>query len=172
MPAEGAAARHSLEPLSRAYKSAPRGGIVLESQNGNGNADILFENNNGTPMIWEMNGTSIVTQATLTNPGASWLAVGTSDFNGDAMSDILWQNANGTPMVWQMNGTSVASTFTLPNPGNWVLKDDGPIPANQMDHGNSGAGTMHQSAPDGVTAPVLTGVGAGLLNNQHLVGTG
>jgi hypothetical protein len=98
-------------------------------------------------MIWEMNGTSIVTQATLPNPGASWLAIGTSDFNGDGMADILWQRSDATPMVWEMNGTSIASSFTLPNPGNFLLKDDGPIPRNEM-ASNSQQPTLRTSSPD------------------------
>src|SRR5262249_61773859 len=106
--------------------------------NGDGMSDILFQNSNGTPQIWEMNGTSILTQATLTNPGNQWKAIGTGDFNGDGLSDILYQNTNGTPLVWNMNGTSVLSTATYPNPGSaWVLKDDGPIQSggNRNRHG-------------------------------------
>ena len=38
------------------------------------------------------------------NPGASWKAVGASDYNGDGFSDILWQNANGQAAIWEMNG--------------------------------------------------------------------
>ena len=145
--------------------------------NGDGNADILYQNKDGTPLVWEMNGTSILTTATLTNPGVKWHAIGTEDFNGDGKADILFQNGDGTPLVWQMNGTSVASTFTTANPGSqWVLQDDGPIPANQMGSGgNSGGGTMHQSAPDGVAGAGLLAPGSSPLpgssqvNNQHLV---
>jgi len=89
-----------------------------------------------------MNGTSILTQATLTNPGNQWHAIGTGDFNGDGMSDILFQNSNGTPLVWNMNGTSVLSTATYPNPGSaWILKDDGPI--------QPGSGPQGHAAHDG-----------------------
>src|SRR5262249_29085834 len=110
-------------------------------------SDILFQNNNGTPQIWEMNGTSILTQATLTNPGNQWHAIGTGDFNGDGLSDILYQNTNGTPLVWNMNGTSVLSTATYPNPGSaWVLKDDGPIQSGG--NGNGQGPALHLSMPD------------------------
>jgi hypothetical protein len=85
--------------------------------NGDGDADLLFQKANGTPMIWTMNGTSVVSTTTLANPGAQWKAVGTGDYNGDGKSDILFQNVNGTPMVWTMNGTSVTASASLPNPG-------------------------------------------------------
>jgi FG-GAP-like repeat len=88
--------------------------------NNDGNADILFQNvdnNNGTPQIWEMNGTSIIAQATLPNIGKAWTAIGTGDFNGDGMSDILFQNKDGTPQIWEMNGTSILTQATLTNPG-------------------------------------------------------
>jgi hypothetical protein len=117
-------------------------------------------------MIWEMNGTSITTSATLPNPGITQIAIGTSDFNGDGKADILFQNITGTPLIWEMNGTSVATTFTLPNPGiQWRLQDDGPIPAGQMASGPQpptphlsapdAGGSLHLSAPDVSPTPLL-----------------
>jgi FG-GAP-like repeat len=88
--------------------------------NNDGNADVLFQNadnSNGSVQIWEMNGSSIIAQATL-NQGSQWHAIGTGDFNGDGMSDILFQNNNGTPQIWEMNGTSILTQATLTNPGN------------------------------------------------------
>src|SRR5262249_10878076 len=88
--------------------------------NGDGNADILWQNTNGTPMLWEMNGTSIIASATLPNIGKSWTAIGTGDFNGDGNADILYQNKDGTPLIWEMNGTSIVASATLATPGkNW-----------------------------------------------------
>ena len=84
----------------------------------------------------------------------SWAVVGTDDVNGDGMSDLLWQNTISSQVsVWEMNGTSVLSAVAPTTPGSgWQLKNDGPIPADQM--GAAGAadasgGTMHLSAPDG-----------------------
>jgi hypothetical protein len=43
--------------------------------NGDGKADILFQNViTGTPLIWTMNGTSVTASATLPNPGVLWHA--------------------------------------------------------------------------------------------------
>ncbi|MBV8895558.1 MAG: VCBS repeat-containing protein, partial [Acidobacteriaceae bacterium] len=69
----------------------------------------------GAPMIWQMNGTSIVSQTVLTNPGASWHAIGIGDFNGDGKADILWQSSDGTLGVWLMNGTTPTAMTALPN---------------------------------------------------------
>jgi lipopolysaccharide export system protein LptA len=85
--------------------------------NGDGKADILFQNFDGTPLIWTMNGATITSTTTLSNPGIAWEAIGTGDFNGDGKADILFQNSNGTPMIWEMNGTSVIASATLSNPG-------------------------------------------------------
>jgi hypothetical protein len=73
---------------------------------GDGKADILWQNDDGTPAIWLMNGTSFIGGGGLANPGPSWQVAGADDFNGDGNGDILWQNSDGTPAIWLMNGTS------------------------------------------------------------------
>jgi hypothetical protein len=95
--------------------------------NGDGKADILFQNAAGTPMIWTMNASGGVTsEIGLPATGPNWTAIGTGDFNGDGQSDILFQNSAGTPMIWLMNGTSVAATAGLPNTGsNWTAVGTG-----------------------------------------------
>jgi len=75
--------------------------------NGDGNADILWQNDDGTPAIWLMNGTTLVGAGALPNPGPSWHVSGAGDFNGDGNADILWQNDDGTPAIWLMNGTTL-----------------------------------------------------------------
>jgi len=70
------------------------------------------------PVIWFMNGTSLVSGAAAGfNPGSAWHAMGAGDFNGDSHADILWQNSDGTPAVWLMNGGALLSGSALPNPG-------------------------------------------------------
>ena len=129
--------------------------------NGDGHADILWINtNDNTPAIWEMNGTSIISAVALIAPPSSWTPIGTSDVNGDGKSDILWQNANSQVSVWEMNGTSIMAAVAPTTPGTgWQLKNDGPIPADQM---AGGSGTMHLSMPDGANTSSASG-GAGPL---------
>jgi FG-GAP-like repeat/Calx-beta domain/Bacterial pre-peptidase C-terminal domain len=87
--------------------------------NADGHSDILWQNANGTPAVWLMNGTSAAAFGpALANSGPAWHEKTAADFNGDGKADILWQNDNGTPAVWLMNGTSAAAFGpALANPG-------------------------------------------------------
>jgi hypothetical protein len=40
--------------------------------NGDGKADILWQNDNGLPAIWTMNGSTATSYAALPNPGSDW----------------------------------------------------------------------------------------------------
>ena len=76
--------------------------------NGDGKADILWQNDSGTPAVWLMDGMNILaTGPALSNPGPSWHEKAAADFNGDGKADILWQNDSGTPAVWLMDGVNV-----------------------------------------------------------------
>jgi len=43
--------------------------------NGDSRADILLQSTDGTPTIWTMNGTTVTSTTTLTNPGQTWHAI-------------------------------------------------------------------------------------------------
>ena len=79
--------------------------------NDDGRSDILWQNSDGTPAIWLMNGMNAVALGAVGpfNPGPSWHVEGTGDYDADGKSDILWQLADGTPVIWFMNGMSVVS---------------------------------------------------------------
>ena len=63
--------------------------------NGDGFADILWQNDSGEVVIWEMNGAKVIGSASLGNPGPELARHGAGDFNGDGFADILWQNDSG-----------------------------------------------------------------------------
>ena len=55
--------------------------------------DILWQNVDGTPGIWLMDGLSLRAAGPVgINPGPAWQIKGTGDFNVDGKADILWQN--------------------------------------------------------------------------------
>jgi hypothetical protein len=87
--------------------------------NGDGHSDILWQNTDGTPAIWSVNGTSLVSgQNVGFNPGAAWHEIGSGDFNHDGKSDILWQHEDGTIAEWFMNGANLISGASVTfNPG-------------------------------------------------------
>ncbi|HEX5499617.1 MAG TPA: VCBS repeat-containing protein, partial [Thermomicrobiales bacterium] len=71
--------------------------------NGDGMSDVLWQNDSGAVSIWEMNGTSVLSNPTLgVNPGPAWHAIGSGDFNGDGFADVLWQNDSGAVSIWEM----------------------------------------------------------------------
>jgi VCBS repeat protein len=98
--------------------------------NANGLSDILWQNDNGMPAIWQMNGASTVSNSPAGpfNPGPSWHVKDSGDFNGDGHADILWQNDDGTPAIWLMNGSNALSVGAAGsfNPGpSWQIKATG-----------------------------------------------
>ena len=96
-----------------AATTAPQGDF-----NGDGTSDILLQNSSGNLVDWELNGTSVIGTAIVTNPGPSWHVVGTGDYNGDGFSDIRLQNSSGKAFIWEMNGTNIIGSGSVgSNPG-------------------------------------------------------
>lgn len=99
--------------------------------NGDGKADILFQNSgNNAVDVWLMNGPTVTTFGPILTTGSdpNWKVVGTGDFNGPGQTDILFQNSgNGAVDVWTMNGATVASygpVLTTGDP-NWKVVGTG-----------------------------------------------
>ena len=75
--------------------------------NGDGDADILWRNNDGSIAIWLMNGFKIAESCVLGKPATTWHVAGVGDFNGDGKADILWQDNQGNLFIWLMNGCTI-----------------------------------------------------------------
>jgi hypothetical protein len=98
--------------------------------NGDGKSDILWRDTSGNVAIWEMNGTTILNQASsfVANVDGNWSVFGNGDYNGDGNSDILWHDSSGNVAIWEMNGTTIlnqASSFVANVPGNWTIAGTG-----------------------------------------------
>ena len=97
--------------------------------NGDGKADVLWRNTDGTLADWTMRGAVITSSATVTSagvaarPDASWSVAGVGDFNGDTRSDVLWRNTSGEVVEWQMNGATVSASGDITSGGVAVRPD-------------------------------------------------
>src|SRR5262249_3797192 len=73
--------------------------------NGDLSADIVFQNDNGAVMVWEM-GVGGTTGASANlgniNPGPTWHISGLRAKNGYAHAYILSQNGNGAAALWEI----------------------------------------------------------------------
>jgi len=67
--------------------------------------DIVFQNDNGAVVVWQMGGslgTTILAQNLINlNPGPAWHIVGLRDMDGDTLLDLVFQNDNGAAAVWE-----------------------------------------------------------------------
>jgi glucose/arabinose dehydrogenase len=143
--------------------------------NADSRSDLLWQNTDGRPAIWEMNGTTIIGGGLLTNPSAAWHVMASGEFNLDSKADIVLQHSDGPPQIWLMDGTNVLSTVTLPNPGSaWHVIAAG-------DFNSDGSGDLLWQNDDGAAMIWLmngtTQVGGGVLPANpgpawHVIGAG
>ena len=80
--------------------------LVSGDFDGDGKSDILWRNkNNGNTSLWQMNGFSTKSVASIGSPGEAWAIEGLADFNADSKTDVLWRHTgNGEVAIWLMNG--------------------------------------------------------------------
>ena len=103
---------------------------VAESgdQTGDGNADILFrENDDGQNALWEMTGGTRDANTAVEMVGTEWAIVGDGDYNGDGVQDILWRSDAGDMAIWLMQGGTRIANLALPtvSDANWTVVGDG-----------------------------------------------
>ena len=144
--------------------------------NGDLDADILFQNTDGTPAVWFMTGTTLGTGTGVgTNPGPAWHVKVGGDFNGDGKTDILWQHTDGTPVLWFMKGTTVLSGGVAGfNPGPaWQIIGSGDF------NGDGYADILWQNTDGTPAIWLMNGTtlvsGASLINPGtawHIIGSG
>jgi predicted small secreted protein len=93
-------------------------------------SDIAWRDTSGNVAIWEMNGTTILNQATsfVGNVAGNWSILGNGDYNGDGKNDIAWHDSTGNVAIWEMNGTTIlnqATSFVANVPGTWTIVGTG-----------------------------------------------
>jgi hypothetical protein len=80
--------------------------------NGDGFADLLFQNNIGQIYAWYMDGNGIVSLGAYLFTGGlgDWRVVGRADMDNDGNADLVFQNTIGQIYVWYMNGNGAISS--------------------------------------------------------------
>ena len=81
----------------------------LSDYNGDGKADLLLQRNDGTLVMYLMNGLTILGGQIVGNLGAEWNFMGSADFDGDGKADLLFRRGDGTLLMYLMNGFNILS---------------------------------------------------------------
>ncbi|WP_419825134.1 FG-GAP repeat domain-containing protein [Sphingomonas sp.] len=82
--------------------------------NGDGRADILWQNRDGTVAIWAGTNTGFTQSSYVGSLGlVDGAIVATGDYNGDGRDDVLYRNADGSIGVEASNGTSLQPGIQL-----------------------------------------------------------
>ena len=101
--------------------------------NDDGNADILWRNDNGTVHIWQLDSAAVTAAADAGSLDPTTDILGTGDFGGDGRSDILVQAADGTVSLREMDGATVLAVTEVGvvDPA-WQLQGTGDLNADSM----------------------------------------
>lgn len=102
--------------------------------NGDGRAEIVFQDGGGFIGVWVLRGTEM-TSAHFTEPATvgdpNWRLVGTGDANGDGQEDLFFQHTDGTLAVWWMKGFVMQQPVLLepqhPGDRNWRVIGTGDL---------------------------------------------
>lgn len=83
--------------------------------NGDGRADLMWQNTDSQINDWLMDGTTVVESHGLgTVSPQDWSLIGTGDYNGDGRTDLMWRNnTSGAVEEWQMQGAYVADSKVI-----------------------------------------------------------
>ena len=80
--------------------------------NGDGRADILWRNNDGTIAVWEGIATGFNQSSYIETQPTSAVIVGAGDFDGDGKGDLLFRNADGSIFEQRSYGTFIQNTYS------------------------------------------------------------
>ena len=108
---------------------------------GDGKADILWRNRDGSRSTWDANGTLQSGTSFQENSwfhgsiDLAWHVVGLGDFDGDSKADLLWRNDNGALSVWTSTGDHgfAENQFNAYAASNWFVAETGDLNADGKD---------------------------------------
>jgi len=151
--------------------------------NGDGRADILWHNDDGTVRDWlgQPSGGFAGNTANLNvNTGPGWQVAGTGDFNGDGRTDVLWHQDDGTLRQWLGQPTggfagNIANVNFNTGP-NWHVAATGDFNGDGRDdilwHSDDGTVREWLGQPSGGFVGNIANVNVNTGRGWHVVGTG
>jgi hypothetical protein len=80
-----------------------------------GDSDILWRNQGGAVVTWEMERDALVRTHSFPGADVSWQIAGTGDFDDDSDDDILWRNQDGRVLIWELEDNGFIRTHSLPS---------------------------------------------------------
>jgi 6-phosphogluconolactonase (cycloisomerase 2 family) len=81
---------------------------------GDGDADILWRQDQGLVVTWEMENGDLLTTHSFGEVSTNFQIVGTGDFDGDGDADILWRHRDGLNVIWEMEDGAFVVNRNLP----------------------------------------------------------
>jgi len=113
-------------PAAAAVEAAPA--EVIGDFDGNGHPDLVWQNSNGTAVLWYMggaDGSTNLSSTYLSGPEPGWHIVAVADLDGNGHPDLIWQYTDGSVVVWYMGGAGGSTLLSYkylsgPEPG-WRL---------------------------------------------------
>jgi sRNA-binding regulator protein Hfq len=81
--------------------------------NGDARADMLLRHDDGTLLLYLMNGFQIMGAQVLGALGTDWVPVSASDFNADSRADMLFRRDDGLLALYLMNGFEIQAAQVI-----------------------------------------------------------
>jgi hypothetical protein len=118
-------ASHVTQTVGGTWKIAGAGDI-----DGDGCADLIWEDASGHLMIWYMRSATVSAQSTFSSPSVSpaWQIRAVADLNGDQHPDLIWEHtATNDLYVWYLVGPRMArGDYFNPSRVNLIWQIAGP----------------------------------------------
>ena len=98
---------------SSAFTQQATGRKGMLDFDGDGHADFVMRNDDGSIALWLMNGATATATPTVLGPSSGASVVKAADFDGDGLTDLVRQEGDGTTTLYLMNGGTIRATAPL-----------------------------------------------------------
>ena len=104
-----ATAGHELPAVSANFQIRGTGDF-----DGDGDADIVWQHEQGLVVTWEMENGDLLATHSLAQVSNSFRIAETGDFDNDGDADILWRHDQGAVVIWEMEDGALVTNHNLP----------------------------------------------------------